>query len=77
MLNGSKDETLVSAIIALSQKLGFVVVAEGVEEESELSKLLEFECEYIQGYFFSKPLLPHDFDQVLENGALSPLRKAA
>jgi EAL domain-containing protein (putative c-di-GMP-specific phosphodiesterase class I) len=77
MLNGSKDETLVSAIIALSQKLGFVVVAEGVEEQGELCKLLEYQCEYIQGFFFSKPLLPSDFEQVLAEGNLSWMRKAS
>lgn len=77
LLNGRNDETLVSAIITLSQKLGFTVVAEGVEERGELSKLLEYQCEYIQGYFFSKPLLPTDFEQVLVEGSLSQMRAAS
>jgi diguanylate cyclase (GGDEF)-like protein len=77
LLNGRKDETLVSAIITLSQKLGFSVVAEGVEERGELSKLLDYKCEFIQGYFFSKPLLPGDFEQVLAEGSLSQEKKAA
>ena len=77
LLNGSKDETLVSAIITLSQKLGFDVVAEGVEEQGELAKLIDYQCEYIQGYFFSKPLVADDFERVLVNGNLSELRKAS
>jgi len=77
ILQGSKDETLVSAIIALSQKLGFDVVAEGVEEEGELAKLLEYECEYIQGYFFSKPLLPNDINEWLVNGFQRNVKKAS
>jgi EAL domain-containing protein (putative c-di-GMP-specific phosphodiesterase class I) len=77
LLNGRKDETLVSAIVTLSQKLGFSVVAEGVEERGELSKLLEYQCEYIQGYYISKPLLPSDFEQVLAEGSLSFRRKAS
>jgi diguanylate cyclase (GGDEF)-like protein len=77
LLNGRKDEALVSAIITLSQKLGFAVVAEGVEERAELSKLLEYQCEYIQGYYFSKPLLPTDFEQVLAEGRLSRMQIAS
>ena len=77
LLNGRKDEALVSAIITLAQKLGFAVVAEGVEERAELSKLLEYQCEYIQGYYFSKPLLPTDFEQVLAEGSLSRMQIAS
>ncbi len=77
LLHGSKDQTLVSAIIALSQKLGFDVVAEGVEEEGELAKLLEYRCEYIQGYYFSKPLLPDDFQKRLGSEIVPGLKKAS
>lgn len=77
LLHGSKDQTLVSAIIALSQKLGFDVVAEGVEEEGELAKLLEYRCEYIQGYYFSKPLLPDDFELRLNSSIVPSLKKAS
>ncbi|MFK8077551.1 MAG: EAL domain-containing protein [Granulosicoccus sp.] len=77
LLHGSKDQTLVSAIIALSQKLGFDVVAEGVEEEGELAKLLEYRCEYIQGYYFSKPLLPEEFQKRLGNEIVPRLNKAS
>ena len=77
LLNGAKDETLVSAIITLSQKLGFVVVAEGVEEQGELAKLIQYQCEYIQGYFFSKPLQPNDFEATLAHGSLTRLKKAS
>lgn len=77
LLHGSKDQTLVSAIIALSQKLGFDVVAEGVEEEGELAKLLEYRCEYIQGYYFSKPLLPDDFQKRLGREVVPTMKKAS
>ena len=56
-LSTNKDDTvLVSTIIAMSKSLGKKVVAEGVETKEQLQQLTELECDYIQGYYFSKPL---------------------
>jgi EAL domain-containing protein (putative c-di-GMP-specific phosphodiesterase class I) len=40
----------------MSKSLGIKVIAEGVETEEQLASLKSLGCEYIQGYFFSKPL---------------------
>ena len=54
---GAIDPTeIVRSIVTLSHNLGMDVVAEGVEEASQLSILKELKCEYAQGYFFSKPV---------------------
>lgn len=54
---GNIDPTeIVRSIVALSHNLGMDVVAEGVEEAAQLSILKGLDCEYAQGYFFSKPL---------------------
>ncbi|MBH1939974.1 EAL domain-containing protein [Mobilitalea sibirica] len=47
---------IVSNIINLSHQLGIEVVAEGVEDEEQLNALIQFNCDYIQGYLFSKPI---------------------
>lgn len=47
---------IVKASIGLARALDLEVVAEGVESEEELSKLVELKCDYAQGYCFSKPL---------------------
>jgi EAL domain-containing protein (putative c-di-GMP-specific phosphodiesterase class I) len=47
---------LVKSIIGLAQNLGMTVIAEGVESAHDARLLRELGCEYIQGYFFSKPL---------------------
>jgi len=47
---------LVRSIIGLAQNLGMSVIAEGVETADNAEKLRALGCEYIQGYFFSKPL---------------------
>ncbi|MGL5064623.1 MAG: EAL domain-containing protein [Microcoleus sp.] len=54
---GSIDPTeIVRSIVALSHTLGMDVVAEGVEEAAQLSILRGLDCEYAQGFFFSKPV---------------------
>ena len=55
----SKDQgskVLVKAIIGLAHNLGMKVIAEGVETAADAEYLRSQGCEYIQGYFFSKPL---------------------
>lgn len=51
-----EDNILVSTIIAMSKALGKEVVAEGVETKEQLLLLNQLGCDYIQGYYFSKPL---------------------
>ena len=43
-------------IISLAHSLNFQVTAEGIEESRHYESLKSIECDYIQGYFFSKPL---------------------
>jgi len=50
------DKVLVSAIISMAKALGISVVAEGVELKEEVDILVSLGCDYIQGYYFSKPL---------------------
>ncbi|BFM18139.1 hypothetical protein R50073_43220 [Maricurvus nonylphenolicus] len=51
--------TLVSTIIAMAKALGMKTIAEGVETRGQLQLLEELGCDYIQGFFFSRPL-PED-----------------
>ncbi|WP_340676569.1 EAL domain-containing protein [Paraglaciecola sp.] len=50
------DCDLVKATIAMSHSLGLTVVAEGVETKEQLSLLADLGCDFVQGYFLSKPL---------------------
>ena len=54
--NNSGDQAMVRSILAMSQQLGLSVVAEGVESSGHFELLREFDCEYYQGYYFSKPM---------------------
>ncbi|KPH65639.1 EAL domain-containing protein [Pseudoalteromonas sp. NEC-BIFX-2020_002] len=50
------DCDLVKATIAMSHSLGLKVVAEGVETKEQLLLLNDLNCDFVQGYYFSKPL---------------------
>jgi diguanylate cyclase (GGDEF)-like protein/PAS domain S-box-containing protein len=54
--NETEDISLVEAILAMGLSLGLKVIAEGVETEEQRCFLLERDCRYLQGFFFSKPL---------------------
>lgn len=59
------NEIVIEAIINLAHKMGFKVVAEGVETEKQYRILKGLGCDYIQGYYFSKPLNKEDFEKYL------------
>ena len=48
--------SLADSIIRMARRLGIKVVAEGVEEERQLSFLKKRGCDFVQGYYYSKPL---------------------
>lgn len=50
------NQAIVDAIIQMAHRLNMQVVAEGVETAQQLALLKELGCDYIQGYYFSKPL---------------------
>ena len=57
---------IVSAIIAMGKNLKLSVVAEGVETAEELDFLQSRNCDEAQGYYFSRPVPPHQFVKLLE-----------
>jgi EAL domain-containing protein (putative c-di-GMP-specific phosphodiesterase class I) len=63
-----QETTIVTAVIAMSRSLKLRVVAEGVETEAEMAFLQAHECDEAQGYYFSRPVPPRQFAQLLENG---------
>ncbi len=66
------DAAIVESILAVSSRLGFKVVAEGVETEEQLEFLAEWECDRYQGYLFSQAVPADEFALMLDraNGPL-------
>ncbi len=56
MLSDEKTLTLVGSMVKMGQKLGYGIIAEGVETQAQLKILKDLNCEIVQGYLFSKPV---------------------
>jgi diguanylate cyclase (GGDEF)-like protein/PAS domain S-box-containing protein len=50
------DAAITAAMISMAKSLHLKVIAEGVEDEAQMSFLRAHQCDEIQGYYFSKPL---------------------
>ncbi len=62
MEQNEKDTQLVALILGIAENLKIPVVAEGVETESQMRLLRQLGCALVQGYYFSPPLHPADFE---------------
>lgn len=60
------DMVLSEAIIVMAHKLGLQVIAEGVETQAQCKLLIDAHCDYAQGYLFSKPVPPEEFEALLK-----------
>lgn len=64
----SKNAAITTAMIQMAHDLDLKVIAEGVETTSELAFLQQQACDEMQGYFFSRPIPAHEFEQLLVTG---------
>jgi diguanylate cyclase (GGDEF)-like protein/PAS domain S-box-containing protein len=64
--NNLNGEALVRTIIELGNSLGFSVIAEGVENEHQISFLKENKCYLGQGYYFAKPLPTEELENLIK-----------
>ena len=65
MMENVKVKELVKEIVRMSKVLGIETVAEGVETKEQVELLKEFGCDYLQGYYFSKPLPFYEVKKLL------------
>lgn len=64
---GSSDMALSEAIIVMAHKLGLKVIAEGVETAEQRDLLIAADCDYAQGYLFSRPMPAEDFEKLFDS----------
>jgi len=58
---GEENLEIVHGITNMAHALGLQVIIEGVEKQSQLNKVKEFSCDYVQGYYLDKAMLIEDF----------------
>lgn len=70
--DSEKDAHLVALILDIAGSLKIPVVAEGVETEEQLNLLRKLGCPLVQGFYFSRPLPPSEFEKTV----IEPIRQA-
>jgi EAL domain-containing protein (putative c-di-GMP-specific phosphodiesterase class I) len=59
-----RSRAITRHLVALAHDVGIQVIAEGIEKQQQLDLLLEWNCDYIQGFFFSRPMPLDEFERL-------------
>lgn len=70
------EQGILRFIMGLARWMNLKVVAEGVETREQLERLREVECDYVQGYYFARPMPCEDFEVLLKEQCNSEKHKA-
>jgi EAL domain-containing protein (putative c-di-GMP-specific phosphodiesterase class I) len=70
-----RSRSITRALIALAHELKLRVIAEGVEHEDQLRMLIDFQCEFIQGFLFSKPMTAEELTRSSSRISILPERE--
>ncbi len=62
IITTNDEKGMVKTILGIAKNLNLIVVAEGVEDACQEEYLLANECDILQGYYFSKPILKDEFE---------------
>ncbi len=62
--NQKRSESIVANVIRLAKDLDLPVIAEGVEEKEQVEFLSSVGCEYVQGYYFAKPMPVAEYEKL-------------
>lgn len=65
MHTSDESREIVKTVITLAQSLNLEVIAEGIENRSQIARLQELSCQYGQGFYFAKPHEPAAIEQLL------------
>lgn len=67
MIKDPDSYQMIDTIILMGHNLGLQIIAEGVEKHDEVQALVKLSCDFIQGYYYSKPLEKEELEQYLKD----------
>jgi EAL domain-containing protein (putative c-di-GMP-specific phosphodiesterase class I) len=70
---GPERRAFVRAIVDLADALNLIVVAEGIENPTQVAELLRLGCRYGQGFYFARPLDPRELEALVSADPAAPL----
>lgn len=59
-----RSENILASVVNMAQQLKMPVIAEGVEKKSQVDFLKGIGCEYVQGFYFAKPMPSDEYEQL-------------
>lgn len=68
-----RAETIISSVIRMAKWLNIPVIAEGVDRAEQVEFLKSVSCDYIQGFYFSKPLPAADYEKLISDQEEQPV----
>lgn len=74
---GGKSAIILESVVRMTKWMNLQAVAEGVETKEELNFLKSVECNYIQGYYFYKPMPREEFENLLNDPEVVDIKTAA
>ncbi|MDE6365868.1 MAG: EAL domain-containing protein [Lachnospiraceae bacterium] len=66
MMASDKGKLILEHMVSMSQELGLGLLAEGVETKEQVDLLDKIGCDYVQGYYFAKPMPQEEFFELLK-----------
>ena len=60
-----RGENILASVVNMAKVLEMPVIAEGVEKESQVRFLKNIGCEYVQGYYYAKPMPAAEYEKML------------
>ena len=65
-LSKPMEQSILNDVITMGHRMYLSVVAEGVEAREQVERLRTVGCDYVQGYFFAKPMPAAEFEELLK-----------
>ena len=65
-MSTDRGKIIVEASVRMAKQLGLSVIAEGVETQEQLDFLSSIKCDIVQGYYYSRPIPPEEFEAFME-----------
>lgn len=65
ILVNEEDQRIIKAMVELGHNLGMKIVVEGIESQAMAELITSYGCDYMQGYYFSKPLPAFEFQEMI------------